>query len=447
MFMDADRAFFGAYALRLKVEILDQQHWEFMFPGVGYTAGTNGKFLWANPEFINSLTTEELMGLIEHEIWHLLGKHHLRQGNRNPREWNYSCDAAINPLIVKAGRTLPDGGVWEESAITRKHGMIATVMNAEQIHHALYGNKPPSEEPPETPPGDDEGDDEGQGNPGNAGADGDPCDDGDKSDGDDQGEGQGEGDGDDQGEGQGEGQGPQPGEWGQIMSATEGMDDDEIYQAEQDHMLMIDEIIKATEATIGRVPGGVLEVVEAEHNVKENWRASLARFVRDRCADDWTYRRPNRRAVHTGLYRPSRFSETIGELVIAVDTSGSVSTEELEQFGAEIQSIVDDVKPSAVHLVKCHSRVWETSEYGPGDEIDWGRMVRGGTEFKPVFKWVEQQNIDPVCLIYLSDLEVCLDDYPKEPDYPVLWVVNGPFRESGYSWCPRPPFGELIEMI
>jgi len=45
-----------------------------------------------------------------------------------------------------------------------------------------------------------------------------------------------------------------------------------------------------------------------------------------------------------------------------------------------------------------------------------------GTDFPPAFEWVAENNIVPVCLIYLTDL--CCDSYPEAPEYPVLWVTD-----------------------
>ncbi len=59
----------------------------------------------------------------------------------------------------------------------------------------------------------------------------------------------------------------------------------------------------------------------------------------------------------------------------------------------------------------------------------------GGTDFRPVFEWVAQNQIPAVCLIYLTDL--CCHSFPEVPEYPVLRVTDS--RRTA-------PFGETIRM-
>ena len=57
----------------------------------------------------------------------------------------------------------------------------------------------------------------------------------------------------------------------------------------------------------------------------------------------------------------------------------------------------------------------------------------GGTDYRPVTAYVEEQGLNPACLVYLTD--GCCDRYPEEPWYPVLWIGTCEFN---------PPFGEFV---
>ena len=59
----------------------------------------------------------------------------------------------------------------------------------------------------------------------------------------------------------------------------------------------------------------------------------------------------------------------------------------------------------------------------------------GGTDFRPPFAWVEEQEIRPACLIYLTDLRSRY--FPRPPDYPVLWAAT-----TGRT----APFGETLRL-
>jgi predicted metal-dependent peptidase len=112
----------------------------------------------------------------------------------------------------------------------------------------------------------------------------------------------------------------------------------------------------------------------------------------------------------------------LGEIVIAVDTSGSIGKLELEQFAGEISAISEEVQPEAVHVVHCDSAVQSTQQFGPSAPVRLEPRGGGGTDFCPPFKWVADNGIAPVFFIYLTDL--CCRSHPEAPEYPVLWVTG-----------------------
>lgn len=73
------------------------------------TAYTDGKHLFYNEEWVLSMTQEQRVGLIAHEVSHLMAGHPWRKGARDMQRWNIACDFAINGLLTEAGFTLPDG--------------------------------------------------------------------------------------------------------------------------------------------------------------------------------------------------------------------------------------------------------------------------------------------------------------------------------------------------
>lgn len=78
------------------------------------TMATDGVSIIIHPPFVDGLSDRELMGVMAHEVLHLANAHHLRRGGRNVVVWNVACDAAINPLLLLAGFSLPAGGVLIE---------------------------------------------------------------------------------------------------------------------------------------------------------------------------------------------------------------------------------------------------------------------------------------------------------------------------------------------
>jgi predicted metal-dependent peptidase len=125
----------------------------------------------------------------------------------------------------------------------------------------------------------------------------------------------------------------------------------------------------------------------------------------------------------------------MGELVVAVDTSGSITNPMLAAFSAELTAILHEAMPERVTVIYCDAAVRGTEEFLPDDpEVKLKMKGGGGTAFIPVFRHVEKHGLNPVCLIYLTDLES--SDKPKEPEYPTLWATpewvnaNGPFGDT-----------------
>src|SRR6516225_9202263 len=89
--------FFGALALHL------QPMQTTSYPRLA----TDGRHLFYNVEFLDTITSEELKGIIAHEVYHCALKHHIRRNGRDPKEWNQATDFVINPMVLKAGLELP----------------------------------------------------------------------------------------------------------------------------------------------------------------------------------------------------------------------------------------------------------------------------------------------------------------------------------------------------
>src|SRR5208337_2367465 len=90
------------------------------------TMATDGVSLYFNPGFVDTLNSATLAGVLAHEVMHPALQHHVRRSGRDPKRWNEACDYAINPLLLDAGLSLPDGVLVDH----RFRGM-----SAEQIYN------------------------------------------------------------------------------------------------------------------------------------------------------------------------------------------------------------------------------------------------------------------------------------------------------------------------
>jgi len=186
---------------------------------------------------------------------------------------------------------------------------------------------------------------------------------------------------------------------------------------------------------MGKMSAGLERLVDEILKPKVDWRDVLQRFVVKCRSDQRSWARPNRRFLSQGLYLPSVSGESLGEIAFAVDCSGSIGQDEINQFASEISTVWQDQRPTKVHVIYFDSEVSHYDEFEQEDEPVVKPHGGGGTAFSPVFKYMMEHGIEPVACIFLTDL--CCDDFGDAPDYPVLWVS---------THDDKAPFGEVVMM-
>ncbi len=182
-----------------------------------------------------------------------------------------------------------------------------------------------------------------------------------------------------------------------------------------------------------------LEMLVEKTKPKLPWTHLLKPFVRQFSKEDYSFSRPNMAvliATEGEIIIPSLWSEGLGNIVVASDSSGSIYCDKALQgeFNGEIASIHRDLAPKELHFMDCDAKVHSHRIYGPQDQLDLTTRGGGGTDFRPVFDLVAEQRIDPVCLLYFTDMWGTFPEVP--PPYPVLWI--------SYSSETRAPFGSVI---
>ena len=332
------------------------------------TAATNGKRIKFNPEFVDSLTDEEVKFLVAHECFHPMLEHNFRRGDRQHKKWNVAADYVINKLLTdeSIGR-MPKVGLLDPNIYSAGHG------TSEGIYNIL----------PDMP---DDG--SGPGDPGNAL---DDCEDGDGSPAEQQ---------------------QQQAEW-KVKVA----------QAAQAAKMM------------GKMSANMQRLVDEVLQPKVDWREVMQKFLVKARTDQRSFSRFNRRFIAQGLYLPSVSGEQMGEVCFAVDCSGSIDQKTVNQFAAEIKRVKEDLMPERIHVLYFDSEVSHVESYEQHDDLDIKPHGGGGTDFAPVFEKIIELGINPVAVVFLTDL--CCNSFGDQPDAPVLWVTTDPGKA---------PFGEVVEM-
>ena len=343
------------------------------------TAGTNGTWVRYNPTWCEPLTDEELFGLVLHESCHIVMMHMWRREGRDPKIWNYANDALINAYIKSRGWQLPKGGV-HLSWVREEH-------SSEYVYNKLKEQQQQQKS-----------------------------------------KGGGAGDGDEGDEDDGMGGG------------FDGTGDLEDAQDDATRVDMEATIVASAKMAkdCGQGSSMIDRVLERVGEPMVRWQDVCRSMMTESCAADYTYTRPSRRFIGSGLYLPSLRSDALGGLAIGFDTSGSMGPKECDQIAAEIQAIVDDLQPSFVEVVYCDYVVTHTERFERDDVLMLRPKGGGGTRFQPVFEHFAKSDERYCGMIFFTDMEGDLREC-EEPPFPTIWADIG-------SSHPQEPFGTRVKV-
>ena len=159
-----------------------------------------------------------------------------------------------------------------------------------------------------------------------------------------------------------------------------------------------------------------------------DWKEALREFVSASCKgkDEFTWRKFNRRLIPSDLYLPTVENETIGEVIVAIDTSGSIGQDQINEFATELVSICEAVSPDAVRVLW-----WDTKVHGQQLFTDnyqnIGTMLKpqggGGTRVSCVSEYINKHKLKAECVLVFTDgyLE---NDVKWEVSDPTLWMIT-----------------------
>jgi predicted metal-dependent peptidase len=209
--------------------------------------------------------------------------------------------------------------------------------------------------------------------------------------------------------------------------------DDEDRESLRDRIAQAAEYHTAAECR-GHVPLDLLRALRLSGPARVPWQRVLYRYMdRTLSRDDYSRTRPNRKYWVHDVVVPGLAGEQVESIVVAIDTSGSMTADllirlvreirELARNTAELTLIVADAE---VHHVVLSDDIdpWLQDPELPGG---------GGTDHRPVFRWMEERDYRPTVFIGLTDLE---SEFPsRPPGFPVLWLVPPEHAEPPWGTC------------
>lgn len=362
---------------------------------------TDGITLTYNPDWVQDQNEAIVCTCQAHEAGHKMFRDHLRRKHRDKDLWTIACDYRINLYLRDSGLVLGDNFLVDE----RFRGL-----DAEEIYDLLQQN-------PDDPANQQAAE---KGGCGCGGLSDHPST-----------TGQPQPEQSDDGDGEGEGNGESE---DSPTSKGNGASNVDFGEAE---VLMAVAQARAFAKGRGSVPGDLDEMITELLDPKVRWDQVLQRFMENCSQDDFSWQLPDRRFLYLDMYLPGIESEGVDTFVVAVDTSGS-TIRHIPEFLGNVSQIARVLKFQTLHVVYCDAKIQHVDEYTRDDlPIRPGHYGGGGTDFRPVFNWIEENAVEPKGVVYLTDTEGPFPSAP--PSCPVLWVVPGD-REVTV------PFGEVVQL-
>lgn len=419
-----DKPFLGALVLRLELQNAD--------PDWCPTTGTDARNFYYHAQYIDSLNSSELQFVLAHEALHCALSHFARRQHRVKHRWDLACDYAINPILLDEGLNPPPGVVVIEEYRN---------MSAEEIYPLLKDNdlsETMDQHLYDKPDEPKEGGQNKQNNPL------------------EQKNSKPEQNSEDPLSDE-----PQKGNNGQ-QNTNPGQSLGADTELEQDHNPERDGPLKAPPAALtsqeiehlqekwqqrlagaaqqakqaGKMSAALARFINTELAPALPWRQLLATYLSSTARDDYSYARPNTRRGDPAIYPRLRSSEV--NAVIAVDVSGSISDRELNECITEINAIKGQLR-ATVSVLAVDDKISKgyPKTFNAWEEIKLSGVIHGGggTDFTPVFDWMDAQDVAADILVYFTDGQ---GKFPKHtPSYPVIWLIKGKTKV---------PFGERIQL-
>ena len=334
---------------------------------------SDGKVLEYREEYLRDLELNELAFIFANAAMHKSLAHENRKNNRSGWLWQMATDMAINDMLVENGLEIPYGAQYR----VRFKGMYA-----EEIYAELKSDMIREEE--------------------NLEYEGDDADDVEPSD--------------------------------EKKKQDKPQTKEELQEEILKEQLAAEEAITLLESELkkGEAPSFIDRFFKLNFLGKIDWRDELKSALDRYFKDDYLLIPANKKFLSQGIYLPSTTSQTF-RLVIAVDSSGSVDEELLSEFLSEVNFLMSLVSHYRIELIVCDEKIHSHMTFYSGETLNVEIKGGSGTNFRPVFEFIESEFDDVKLLLYFTDLE---GKFPFEkPSYNVKWITPK---------IQDVPFGEII---
>jgi len=336
------------------------------------TAATDGRNFYYCSPFIDKLDDEELVFLFGHEVGHCIYDHIGRRGDRDPQVWNMANDYLVNDMLIEnnVGKKITTVPIlWDVKyrGMTSEQVYDELMKGAVKIQATLDFHM------------DGKGDkDEGEGSDG-------------KSKG---------------------------GSGITIDEETAKQIRDEIKEA----------VLQSAQAAgAGNVPAGVKRMIHQFTAPKMRWQDLLRIQLESTLKCNYSFMKPSRKAWHTGAVLPGMLPAEQLDVVIAIDTSGSITNDMVQDFLSEVKGMMDMYNSYNVKVFCFDTAVYNEADFSDDNGEDlycYEPAGGGGTDFDACYNYMKDNDIEPKQFIMFTD-GYPWNSWGDENYCDTLFVVHG----------------------
>lgn len=391
------------------------------------TAACDGKHIYFDIDFLSTLSPDDRVFILAHEIWHAILCHLIRCEGRDRALWNIAVDMEVNQLLKTDGLLVPKTAILPDR---EPYFIGRTDLNAEAYYDIIVQKQKQKQQM------------QSSGNGGSGGS------------------GDSEGDGDPTG---GNDNGRLDGQFDKHLSPSDDLNslkrhdvddkygkvgEDPDFQPEvtQSNIEHVREAAISAAQTLerqrGELPAHIKQLVNKLLEPEIPWQEVLAQFITRCMGDKTSWSRPARRFAASGTYLPSRYGEML-KVAVAIDTSGSTVTD-MPKFLGEVNGLLKSFGNYELTLIECDAEIGKYEKYDESNPLDlehteYHATGGGGTRLQPIFDKLEEENDDIDALVVFTDGYCETFSESSAPLYPVLWVLTKDGAESNLG------FGEVVK--
>lgn len=325
------------------------------------TYASNGVRFLYNEEFINGCNDNELFFILTNAVLHHILAHQQRKLKRKGVLWQLATDFAINNILNSNGFKIPEGANYDREFRNMYAEEIYDVLKERYNIEDLTGAFSDSESDSKRK-------------------------DGRKS------------------------------LFSNIRNIKEGLDEDDEASWQYAASLAKEVAMKKS-----KMPKGLERLAKKVRAKDIDWKFELYNAINRHMRNNYAFMPPNKKFIHRGIALPSLTSDTLS-LVVAIDTSGSIKEEILGAFMAEFDSIMQNFPAVSIELIIADAKVHNHYSFQSGQKMEYTLRGGGGTDYRPVFEFIDANLPMSSMLLYFTDGEGIFPRVP--PPYEVLWALS-----------------------